>query len=60
MIAFLYGSRQDYKLHREILSHSSDVFKAMFGGSFREAKMGPDEPILLGDVNPPIFESALR
>ena len=51
---------QDYKLHKEILSLASDVFKAVFRGGFKEAKMGPDEPILLKEVDPSVFECTMR
>jgi BTB/POZ domain len=51
---------QDYKLHKEILGSASDVIKAMFGGGFKEATMGPDEPIPLKGVEPLVFESVLR
>jgi hypothetical protein len=32
----------------------------MFGSSFKESKMGPDDPIPLKDVDAPVFESVLR
>jgi hypothetical protein len=51
---------QDYKCHKKILSTASAVFKIMLYGQFKEAKMGPDEPILLGEVDPPVFECTLR
>jgi len=40
---------------------SSDVFKAMFFGHFKEATMGPDEPILLDcNVDPLVFQFVTR
>jgi hypothetical protein len=51
---------QDFKCHKAILSMASDVFQKMFYGSFKEAKMGPDEPILLKNVDPLVFECAMR
>jgi hypothetical protein len=32
----------------------------MLNGDFKEAKMGPNEPIILREVDPPVFETALR
>jgi hypothetical protein len=40
---------------------ASDVFKAMFFGHFKEATMGPDEPILLDyNVDPQVFQFVMR
>jgi hypothetical protein len=36
------------------------VFETMFNGHFKEAKMGPDEPIQLDKIDPDVFESAMR
>lgn len=51
---------QDFKCHKLILSANSIVFKTAFGGSFREAKLGPDEPIWLKNVDPEVLLCALR
>jgi hypothetical protein len=40
---------------------ASDVFKAMFFGHFKEATMGPDEPILLdSNIDPLVFKFVMR
>jgi hypothetical protein len=39
---------------------ASDVFKAMFFGHFKEATMGPDEPIVLDAVDPQVFQFVMR
>jgi BTB/POZ domain len=51
---------QDFKCHKYVLSMASDVFKAMFFGHFKEATMGPDEPILLDNIDPLVFQCAMR
>jgi BTB/POZ domain len=51
---------QDFKCHKVILSVCSPVFEKMFCGNFKEAKMGPDEPIRLDKIDPLVFESAMR
>jgi BTB/POZ domain len=52
---------QDFKCHKYVLSMASDVFKAMFFGHFKEATMGPDEPILLDyNVDPLVFKFAMK
>jgi hypothetical protein len=32
----------------------------MFFSNFKEAKMGPDEPIMMDKIDPDVFESAMR
>jgi hypothetical protein len=32
----------------------------MYLSNFKEAKMGPDEPILLDKIDPEVFETAMR
>ena len=54
------ASFQDFKCHKVILSGRSPVFEAMFSGHFKEAKMGPDEPIIFDKIDPEVFESAMR
>jgi hypothetical protein len=39
---------------------ASVVFEKMLFGNFKEARMGPDEPILLDKVDPQVFECAMR
>jgi BTB/POZ domain len=56
----IYYLFQDFKVHRVILSGCSPVFEMMFCGRFKEAKMGPDEPILVDKIDPQVFESAMR
>jgi len=51
---------QDFQCHKVILSACSPVFERMFNGHFKEANMGPDEPIRLDRIDPDVFESAMR
>jgi BTB/POZ domain len=51
---------QKYKCHRMILAVASVVFETMFYGAFKEAKAGPDEPILLDNVSSESFVCAMR
>jgi hypothetical protein len=39
---------------------ASVVFEKMFFGHFKEAKMGPGEPILLERVDPAVFDCTMR
>jgi hypothetical protein len=51
---------QDFKCHRLILSVASNVFQAMLYGNSKEGKMGPDEPVPLFDIDPKVFDCAMR
>jgi BTB/POZ domain len=51
---------QDFKCHKLVLSACSPIFKTMFFSHFKEAQMGPDEPIKLDKIDPQVFESAMR
>jgi len=51
---------QNFECHRLILSVASDVFQAMLYGNFKEGKMGPDRPIPLVNVDPQVFDCAMR
>jgi BTB/POZ domain len=51
---------QDFKCHKLVLSMASDVFQIMLYGPFKESKMGPDEPIQLANIEPQIFDCAMR
>jgi BTB/POZ domain len=57
MVFFLL---QDFKCHKLVLSIASVVFEKMFNGTFKESKMGPDEPILLRNVDPRVFDCAMK
>jgi BTB/POZ domain len=48
---------QDFKCHREILANASNPFSALF--SNKPAK-GPDEPIVLKNVDEYTFTSIMR
>jgi len=39
---------------------ASSVFEATFCGNFKEAGMGPDKAIELGDITPETFDCAMR
>jgi BTB/POZ domain len=51
---------QDFKCHKLVLSLASEVFEIMLFGDFKEAKMGPNEPIPLDKIDPEVFECAMR
>jgi len=36
------------------------MFETMFFSHFKEATMGPDEPIRMDKIDPEIFENAMR
>jgi len=51
---------QEFKCHKAILAIASSMFEVMFCSNFKEAKMDPDEPIVLDDVTPEAFDCAMR
>jgi BTB/POZ domain len=51
---------QDFKCHKLILSVASDVFQVMLYGSFKEGQMSPDNPIPMLNIDPEVFECAMR
>jgi hypothetical protein len=51
---------QDFKCHKLVLSACSPMFETMYFSHFKEAKMGPDEPIWLDRIDPQVFESTMR
>jgi len=48
-----------FKCHKAFLSAASKVFHKIFYGFFMEAKKGPDDPILINNESPAVFEAAM-
>jgi BTB/POZ domain len=52
---------QEFKCHSLILSSASPFFKKLLEGvHFKGPKMGRDEPIALENIEPEVFESAMK
>ncbi|XP_055523833.1 kelch-like protein 40b [Wyeomyia smithii] len=59
-VTFLVGDNgEPIYGHKLILTLASEVFYAQFNGQFKEARQS-DEPIIVTDIQPPIFRDVLR
>ena len=54
------GNTKQFLALKAHLANISDVFKAQFYGNFREASQNRDDPIVLPNCNPDVFECILR
>jgi BTB/POZ domain len=52
---------QEFKCHSLILSTASPYFKKLLEGvHFKGPKIGRDEPIVMENIKPEVFESAMK